>query len=443
MRNRTLVLILSAVILTSMIFPASVFAADAPPSVKAVFTVSDCTILEGTETADFTLTLANNPGIFAVVGYIGYPQSAPISAFEHGPVFAENEYVLGNPLDLETRHDIVAANHRQIAKIYKEYGVSAEGILATSVYAENNSITINNTNNGILASFSLDTSALTDGEYDITFYMLKNGLCNVDLENIEFELIQGTLTVLGCTHETEKVKTVAPDCVNEGYTEYYCAVCNRTYIRSVTPPLGHVGDEGVVTEPTCDKKGYTTYTCQVCSEVYTDNVTYARGHDFLNEIYREPTCTEDGVYVSVCTVCGFESSDYEDGTALGHELQKETLREATKNKTGLIRTFCTKCDFEEFTETPKLSSGGISSAPPRDDSFKPNDEIFGSAAPAIKDDATEGEKEELKPDETKTENKTENKNYQTGDNITSLIILLTSSALGAGTVAIKRKRENE
>ncbi|MBE6562564.1 MAG: hypothetical protein E7660_02385 [Ruminococcaceae bacterium] len=465
MKSKTLVLILAAVILTSMIFTTTVFAADASPSDIMIFRVSDATVFEGAEKADFTLSIENNPGIYAIVAFIAYDDDMSLAAFDFGTVFTESEFALGNPLDDPGQRDKPASNSSVVSSAFKEWDASTKGMLATTVYAENSSTTENNTNNGIVVSFSLNTSALSEGVYDIAFYMKKSNLCNIDFEDVPFEIIQGKLTVVGCFHELEKRDLISPDCVNEGYTQYYCSVCDKTYKREIVPALGHDNEE-VVTEPTCTASGFTTYTCKVCGEVSTGNKISALGHKFKTEVYKEPTCTEDGDSITKCSRCDF-SRIKEDGIpAEGHELKKETVLEPTYSDNGKERTYCIKCNYEEFRDIPKLneSENGAPLSPPpvspppaspppgnygQSDSFVDIDLSYGAApgVPTIKEESTENavEKEELKPDKNEasyqTENKTENKNYQTGDSITLFVILLAASVLGATAIVHKRKRQ--
>ena len=140
---------------------------------------------------------------------------------------------------------------------------------------------------------------------------------------------------------------VAPDCTEQGYTEYICDNCGDAYIDeySYTAPLGHsFGEWEVVTAATCQsegektrccercgavenvvtdkltheyvatnvpstciQQGYTQYTCSMCGDSYVDNnsllplAPHAYGQP---QLLTAPTCTTPGEQVSECTVRG-------------------------------------------------------------------------------------------------------------------------------------------
>lgn len=93
---------------------------------------------------------------------------------------------------------------------------------------------------------------------------------------------------------------VAPTCVHEGYTEYTCEYCGKTYKADYKAKAPHEFDEGVVTKkPTCTQDGEITYHCKNCDASYTEVIT-AAGHKVENwEII-------DGEAHGTCSVCGEE-----------------------------------------------------------------------------------------------------------------------------------------
>ena len=73
-------------------------------------------------------------------------------------------------------------------------------------------------------------------------------------------------------HSYETV-TVAPGCVEEGYTAERCTVCGEEQRRDFTAPLGHAWDGGTVTvAPTAETQGLMTYTCARCGAAKTRRI---------------------------------------------------------------------------------------------------------------------------------------------------------------------------
>ena len=66
------------------------------------------------------------------------------------------------------------------------------------------------------------------------------------------------------THEYVS-STVAPDCVNSGYTSYTCSVCGDTYTDNVVPALGHKYDDKLDAD------------CNVCGDIREIEIIVAEG----------------------------------------------------------------------------------------------------------------------------------------------------------------------
>jgi len=71
-----------------------------------------------------------------------------------------------------------------------------------------------------------------------------------------------------CVHNYIVSKTVQSSCISAGYTEYYCAKCNDSYVEQTAYATGHSYTTYVVA-PTNDSEGYTVYTCIVCGDSYS------------------------------------------------------------------------------------------------------------------------------------------------------------------------------
>lgn len=149
------------------------------------------------------------------------------------------------------------------------------------------------------------------------------------------------IVVYTCDHSfKELVKTVAPTCYAEGYTEYLCLDCGTVLHEDVTDKLGHDMDS-VVTEPTHDKMGYTTHTCSVCGYSFVDSWTQALEHTYVSEITREATCTEDGEMTFTC-VCG---ESYTQVIPKKGHICTGTEVAPTCESFGYTAYQCQNCDF--------------------------------------------------------------------------------------------------
>ncbi len=139
----------------------------------------------------------------------------------------------------------------------------------------------------------------------------------------------------------EKVDTVAPTCVVNGYDLYICQICETEDKRAEVPAEGHKynmadsavenTDYKVVVKPTCVKEGSKAYICTVCKEVATDeahiksiptvahNVTNT--NDELLVVSVGATCTDDAYKIYKCGVdplCEYTETFTDENTALGH-----------------------------------------------------------------------------------------------------------------------------
>ncbi len=226
--------------------------------------VSDAEIEKGTETADFTISIENNPGIWGLIGYISYDKMMSLADFSNGTVMG---FPIGNPMEERSFKDIEIETEPDIINVYEANGVSYDDVFATMLYCEADDYIAGSTANGTLASFSLNTAELEAGTYEIAFYVNEEYTINTNFENVAFDVVYGTLTVVG-------------------------TVCD------------HEWDDGVITaEPTCTEDGEILYTCTICGEAYTE-VIEATGHDFP-EI--------NGTDHVFCQVCEAEKLPDEEG----------------------------------------------------------------------------------------------------------------------------------
>lgn len=101
----------------------------------------------------------------------------------------------------------------------------------------------------------------TTGGYDVS-------TCALCLEEEHFNV-----TEEGFGHSPEE-HVHEPSCIDAGYKEYICSICQHSEIGESIPALGH-SFEAVVTAPTTTTRGYTTYSCSRCQESYESDYVAA------------------------------------------------------------------------------------------------------------------------------------------------------------------------
>lgn len=354
MKKRILALFLTLVLTIGSLPVLPVHAADqdgvpgaAVGTADATVIVSDAVITVGDGSADFTLTIENNPGIWAILGYINYDEKMSLLNFANGTLFSDRDLVMGGPMENEAQRDIVIANKRPAKNVYDAIGASYDGVLATQVYYEGSSFA-DVKDDGVLVSFSLNTKDLETGTYEIAFYFDSYGFCDSDGENVPFGAIYGTLTVVECVHEYVTGGDAAePTCTKTGSTGLVCIKCQKA---EVIDALGH--DYSVaVTPPTCTKDGFVTKTCcRNCgetNEVVVEEGETAYGHQYDEGILTaSPTCTDGGVMTYSCEFdCGEEGCVYTEAVeALGHDEDIIGAIVPTCTEGGYSGdTVCTRC----------------------------------------------------------------------------------------------------
>lgn len=159
-------------------------------------------------------------------------------------------------------------------------------------------------------------------------------------------------------HKYIVAQTVAPTCVDEGYTLNMCEGCGDAFKTDIKSATGvHTYNSGeITTEPTCVAKGEKTYLCTVCAAVKTEEVaaTGVHTYDEENATIVHPTCTVAGSITYTCTVCGQTIS--KSVKATGHMYMDKVTKQPTFKKTGIKTYTCVEGD-DSYTETiPKLKN---------------------------------------------------------------------------------------
>ena len=316
-----------------------------PVSTEPTITVSDANVTVGAETAEFTVTVENNPGLYGLYGFVTY--AAPMAAtevtcgevfdelFEGGPLAEGNEALLNQTVK----------SFKDRSNIYKNAFVAAgtpDDYIATRIVADDGAnFKTNNTNNGTYITFKLDTSKLAPGTYDIEFVLDTANTINIDGDNVQFDTVKGTLTVAECAHDWDLVSTDPADCTNDAVEHYECSKCGATDTKVVADSaLGHDHQVTNVEAATCTTPEITTYTCSRCGDTYTEETDVALGHAY-NDVVTAPTCTEKGYTTHTCARCGDVYVDTEVA-ALDHDwIQGETTGNC--GEYGTIHYSCSRC----------------------------------------------------------------------------------------------------
>ena len=332
-----------------------------PPSyTDPTIEISSETINEGDTTATFNVTMYNNPGTWSLQTFVIYDKTMKYAGFARGEVIPASAMSIHPGQDTDDGKalrdkDVDTALAQPVFvgldEAFTAQGANYAGKLMTIGQFENNEF-VDITGDGVIYSMTLDTSALTAGVYDIFLTYNPDSAINSDGDDLEFDVVHGTLTVVGeyvCPHsETENVNIVPADCTNPGSHDVKCKLCGDIIETGVVDqPLGHDYIEEVI-EPTCTTGGYTKHTCSRCGDNYTDNEKTELGHDpapAVEENRVDPECEVDGSvdHVVYCNRCGIElSRTPETLTHPGHDWVE---KEVTGNcgEIGTIHYECSRC----------------------------------------------------------------------------------------------------
>ncbi len=129
---------------------------------------------------------------------------------------------------------------------------------------------------------------------------VKIGTYNTNSATVEYNYT--TKTDVG-QHKYSKLTTIAPTCIDEGYTLNVCEGCSDSFKTDITAATGiHSYNSGVFTkEVTCTEDGEKVHSCNVCGDSYSETVEKT-GHKTAATT-TPATTTEDGKIVEACTIC--------------------------------------------------------------------------------------------------------------------------------------------
>lgn len=120
-------------------------------------------------------------------------------------------------------------------------------------------------------------------------------------------------------HQVDLYETVEPNCTDDGYTIYKCALCDKSETRDFTTATGHNFKPKETIAPSSVSDGYTVYSCTECGAIeYRDFVNFTGDHNY--EFYKKvnPTCDTDGYTIYKCTECD-KSENRDIVKAMGHK----------------------------------------------------------------------------------------------------------------------------
>ena len=166
---------------------------------------------------------------------------------------------------------------------------------------------------------------------------------------------------------------VAPNCSEQGYTNYTCSRCGDNYKSDYVAALGHnpVTDDAVA--PSCEETGLTEGShCSVCGETLVAQDTVdALGHDAVIDDAVAPSCEESGLTEgSHCSVCGKTLVAQDTVDALGHTPVTDDAVAPNCTDTGLTEgSHCSVCGK---TLVAQDTVDALGHSPVTDDAVAPN-----------------------------------------------------------------------
>ena len=352
-QKKVAALFLAAIMLITLI-PVQVFAADEP-----TLTLSTAQGSKG-DTVNIGLTMTNNPGIVNLTLLVQYNATA----FKLTKV--EDTNLLPGKMHSDNLND-------------PEYCLTWA----------NDTVTTNYTVNGLLVTLSFEILTDAPGSYPITLLSVPDGILDVDMNNINFTFVNGSVTVEApkCDHALSFVAEAASTCTVQGTKAHYvCSKCNalfadaegtiETTAEALQLPLdpdnhgdglssagwtkkdgenhaqtckncqkeiteAHKWNDGVVTTPaTHTEKGVKTFKCTVCEATKTEDIPTLTEHSYgdwskLDDEYHHRTC-----------VCGDEQKEahkWNDGVV---------TVEPTVDKDGTRTLTCTVCGAKKDVVEP-------------------------------------------------------------------------------------------
>ncbi|MBR3684251.1 MAG: hypothetical protein IKL78_05185 [Lachnospiraceae bacterium] len=219
--------------------------------------------------------------------------------------------------------------------------------------------------NGVSKVFAAGESALIRAGEDFSEFVVSDGKESVEIpykeipQTIASKLVEfiddGEVLCIGkellmdytglAEHKMEATGGKPATCLEDGYEEVWCTVCNEVTDTVTIPAKGHnPGDWEVVTEATCQTEGSRQKTCMDCGVVCEEEVLAVTAHE-AGEIVEEQAldCTHDGKQSIYCRFCG-ELMEEQITQAGGHVTEEWTVvSEPTCTEQGVSEKICVNC----------------------------------------------------------------------------------------------------
>lgn len=233
----------------------------------AKITVSSSTV-DKDATASVGLLLEGNPGIWGLKLRIHYDHSAlTLQSVTTGSVYSDDEIIMS-----------------------EETGKDPFVILASCNGLENRTadgtvVTLNFTVNG-----NAELKA-----YPVTVEVAQAN--NAAGEEISIGAVEGSVTVVNCSHEEKEWRiTTAAKCEEDGVETLTCKNCGATFETRAIPATGHQNTEiRNVAAATGTSEGYTGDTyCQDCGKLIKQGETIAKSADSASSETGETASSETG-----------------------------------------------------------------------------------------------------------------------------------------------------
>lgn len=172
-------------------------------------------------------------------------------------------------------------------------------------------------------------------------YSLNTCVCG----SFEYKVIPATTQ-----HSLVKVETVAPTCIEEGYTVYTCSVCGAQESKDIVAALDHSFSWITDTEATCGTDGEKHEQCTRCGVTQNSGtvIPATKNHSYKSEITVAPTHLTEGVEAFTCEAC---SDAYTKIIAklTEHTYTSSVTKKATHLEEG-VTTYTCECG-DTYTET--------------------------------------------------------------------------------------------
>ncbi len=170
-----------------------------------------------------------------------------------------------------------------------------------------------------------------------------------------FLLLLGMIGLVSCSskpanstheHNYEEIE-VKGTCIESGYIQKVCSMCQDSYIIEYTEALGHnFGLWEEVKKASCTEEGIRKRTCFRCNKEQIEPIS-SLSHNFVIKEEKAPTCLTDGERIWECTN---DSTHFYSETipSVGHQMMNwEVTKQAGCGIQGEEKRKCGNCSYFE------------------------------------------------------------------------------------------------